>query len=225
MPIVDGGDARLDVVEDLRYDQPGHTRADHEAGGGAPQIVAPEVDAGPFDDALDRLLRVRDAGAFFLRARKHPRRVARHGTKRLQHLERLGGQWHAVRQAVLAPRRGNRPPAARQVHLVPRRAEHFPTALRREQPQPKQRGDDHMLCLECRPHSANLVFAQHTVSLFFWRKPFDHVAGIQLDPIVLNREVEHLPDERQCAIGHNRRARRDLVEDGPNLSAGHVLDR
>src|ERR1700681_4663330 len=64
VPIVDGGDARLDVVEDLGYDQPGHTRADHEAGGGAPQIVAPKVDAGPLDDALDRFLRVRGAGVF-----------------------------------------------------------------------------------------------------------------------------------------------------------------
>ena len=61
MPVVHGGDARLDVVEDLRHDQPGHTRADHETGGGAPQIVAPKVDAGPLDEALDRLLRVRDA--------------------------------------------------------------------------------------------------------------------------------------------------------------------
>ncbi len=45
VPIVNGSNARLDVIQDLRHDEPRHTGADHEAGRGAPQVVPPELHA------------------------------------------------------------------------------------------------------------------------------------------------------------------------------------
>ena len=45
MPVVDRRDARLNVVEDLLDHEPRHAASDHETGPGAPQVVAPELNA------------------------------------------------------------------------------------------------------------------------------------------------------------------------------------
>lgn len=44
VPVVDGRHAGLDVVEDLRHDQPRHAGADHQAGGGPPEVMPAELD-------------------------------------------------------------------------------------------------------------------------------------------------------------------------------------
>jgi hypothetical protein len=70
MPVIDRRHARLDVVENLRDDEPGHARANHQARRGAPQVMTPKGDPGGPNDPFDRLLRMGDVRAFLAAAPK-----------------------------------------------------------------------------------------------------------------------------------------------------------
>lgn len=80
-----------------------------------------------------------------------------------------------------------------------------------------------MLLLQCRPEATDLVIAQHAIALSLGGETFDPLTGIRLDPIALDREVEHLPNERERAIRHNRRAIGDLLEQLADLATGDLL--
>ena len=54
--------------------------------------------------------------------------------------------------------------------------------------------------------TSRISFAEYPVALSVGRGPLDHVAGICVQPIALDGEVEHLSYQRQNAIGHDRSA-------------------
>jgi hypothetical protein len=69
------------------------------------------------------------------------------------------------------------------------------------------------------PHGADLVLGQNAVALLLWCNLLDHVAGVRFQPVAFNREVEHLPDQREHAVGHDRRALADVVEEVTDVAS------
>ena len=65
MPIVDGGDFSLDVIQDLFHGQPRNSHSRHQACGGAPEIMANKIDFRGLLDPLQRFLRISDVRISF----------------------------------------------------------------------------------------------------------------------------------------------------------------
>src|SRR5690606_6441683 len=64
----------------------------------------------------------------------------------------------------------------------------------------------------------------HSLARALRREPLDHLARVRLEPVVLDREVEHLADHRERAVRHDGRALSNLVENRANITACDVLD-
>ena len=54
--VVDRGDASLGVIEDLGDDEAGDAEPGHVCRDGAPEVVAPEVDAADLANPVERLV-------------------------------------------------------------------------------------------------------------------------------------------------------------------------
>src|SRR5690606_1370306 len=70
----------------------------------------------------------------------------------------------------------------------------------------KQRGYPMMHCVALAPEGANLLGRQHPITTALWRHGLEPGSRIRIDPLTIEREVEHLLHKRQHAIGHNRGA-------------------
>lgn len=89
---------------------------------------------------------------------------------------------------------------------------HFTSALSGQEADPEERGDEGLFTVERLPDQSDFIFAKHPLPLLFLTARLDHVARIRLQPVELNREVEHLAHERQRAVRHDRSTGADLVQ-------------
>ena len=88
----------------------------------------------------------------------------------------------------------------------------FAAALSGQEANSEERGDQRTLAIQRLPDQSDFIFAEHPLPLLFLTGRLDHVARIRLQPVALDREVEHLAHERQRAVRHDRRTGGDLVQ-------------
>jgi hypothetical protein len=74
VPVVNSGDAGLDVVQDPGDDEARDSHRGHVPRRGSAEVVAPKVDSGATSNPLDRLLDSGE-GAETARAREDPRGI------------------------------------------------------------------------------------------------------------------------------------------------------
>lgn len=129
-----------------------------------------------------------------------------------------------MRQPVLATLSGNRPPAIGQVQLRPGRPVNFAASLGCQESNSEQRGDQGTLAIERLPDESDLIFAQYPLPLLLITGRLDHVARIRLQPLALNRGVEHLAHERQRAVRQDGCAGGNLVQQLADILPLDVLD-
>ena len=78
---------------------------------------------------------------------------------------------------------------------------------------------------ECSPDPADLVVVQDAVPADFGRR-FSHPGGrVGLDPVAVEREVQHRADTRESAVGHHRGTRGNGLEEGPHVPPREIANR
>jgi hypothetical protein len=118
---------------------------------------------------------------------------------------------------------GNRPPLVLKIDVTPSHAHDLATALDGQQSQSQPGSDGGRLLLDRNPEGLDLVPREYSIARLLGARLRNQGGGVGLHPFGLDREVQHLPHERQRPVRHDGRGTgRDRVHQVAHLASLQV---